>query len=233
MSYQGKRIRKATEGIVPLKAYSLTDAVKMVKERAKAKFNETIDIAINLNIDTRKADQTMRGMLSLPHGSGKTMRVAVFAKDAKAEEAKAAGADIVGDEDLVELIKKGEINFDRCIAPPEMMGVVGKVAKILGPKGLMPNPKLGTVTPNVAQAVKDAKAGQIEYRAEKAGIVHAGIGKASFTEAQLVDNIKALMDVLIKARPAGVKGHYIKKLTLSSTMGPGVRIDVDSVTTNA
>jgi large subunit ribosomal protein L1 len=183
-------------------------------------------LAINLNIDSRKADQSIRGMISLPHGTGRTVRVAVFAKDAKAEEAKKAGADIVGDDDLAELIKKGDINFDRCIATPDMMGVVGKVAKILGPKGIMPNPKLGTVTANVAQAVKDAKGGQIEYRAEKAGIIQAGVGKASFKEQQLVENIKYLIDTLAKARPSGIKGSFIKKVSLSSTMGPAVRIEL-------
>lgn len=226
MAVHGKRVRKAYEGLDANKVYNLQEAVKIIKERATAKFDETIEIAINLNIDTRKADQSIRGMISLPHGTGRTVRVAVFAKDAKADEAKNAGADIVGDDDLAELIKKGEINFDRCIATPDMMGVVGKVAKILGPKGLMPNPKLGTVTPNVAQAVKDAKAGQIEYRAEKAGIIHAGIGKASFSETQLAENIKFLADTVSKARPTGIKGSFIKKVSLSSTMGPSVRIDL-------
>jgi large subunit ribosomal protein L1 len=223
---QGKRIHKAYEGLDATKLYGLEEAVKLVKERATAKFDETIELAINLNIDSRKADQSIRGMISLPHGTGRTVRVAVFAKDAKAEEAKKAGADIVGDDDLAELIKKGDINFDRCIATPDMMGVVGKVAKILGPKGIMPNPKLGTVTANVAQAVKDAKGGQIEYRAEKAGIIQAGVGKASFKEQQLVENIKYLIDTLAKARPSGIKGSFIKKVSLSSTMGPAVRIEL-------
>jgi large subunit ribosomal protein L1 len=226
MARTGKRIRKAYEKLDVNKVYNLDEAVKLVKERATAKFDETIEIAINLNVDTRKADQSIRGMISLPHGTGRSMRVAVFAKDAKAEEAKKAGADIVGDDDLAEAIKKGELNFDRCIATPDMMGVVGKVAKILGPKGLMPNPKLGTVTANVAQAVKDAKAGQIEYRAEKAGIVQAGVGKASFSEKQLVENIKFLADTVSKTRPTGIKGNYIKKVSLSSTMGPAVRVDL-------
>lgn len=226
MAQIGKRIRKAYENLDVNKVYSLDEAVKLVKEKATAKFDETIEVAINLNLDTRKAEQSIRGMISLPHGTGRSMRVAVFAKDAKAEEAKKAGADIVGDDDLAEAIKKGELNFDRCIATPDMMGVVGKVAKILGPKGLMPNPKLGTVTANVAQAVKDAKAGQIEFRAEKAGIIHAGIGKASFSEKQLVENIKFLTDTVGKTRPSGIKGNYIKKVSLSSTMGPSVRVDL-------
>ena len=227
MAHIGKRIRKAYEKIDANKVYTLDDAVKLIKERATAKFDETIEVAVNLNLDTRKADQSIRGMISLPHGTGRSMRVAVFAKDAKADEAKKAGADIVGDDDLAEAIKKGEINFDRCIATPDMMGVVGKVAKILGPKGLMPNPKLGTVTVNVAQAVQDAKAGQIEYRAEKAGIIQAGVGKASFSEKQLIENIKFLTDTLSKTRPTGIKGNYIKKVSLSSTMGPSVRVDLE------
>jgi large subunit ribosomal protein L1 len=226
MAQSGKRIRKAYEKLDANKVYTLDEAVKLIKERATAKFDETIEVAINLNVDTRKADQSIRGMISLPHGTGRSMRVAVFAKDAKADEAKKAGADIVGDDDLAESIKKGELNFDRCIATPDMMGVVGKVAKILGPKGLMPNPKLGTVTANVAQAVKDAKGGQIEYRAEKAGIIQAGVGKASFSEKQLVENIKFLADTVGKTRPTGIKGNYIKKVSLSSTMGPSVRIDL-------
>jgi len=221
----GKRLRQAYEGHDREKIVNLSDAVKFVKERAKAKFDETIELAVNLNIDTRKADQNIRGMISLPHGTGKTVRVAVFARDEKAQEAKKAGADIVGDDDLVQAILKGEINFDRCIATPDMMAVVGKVAKVLGPKGLMPNPKLGTVTPNVAKAVEDAKAGQVEYRAEKLGIVHVGVGKASFSEKNLEENIKALVDVLIKSKPTGIKGSYIKRISLSSTMGPSIKVD--------
>jgi large subunit ribosomal protein L1 len=226
MARIGKRIRKAYENLDASKVYSLAEAVKLIKEKATAKFDETIEVAINLNLDTRKADQSIRGMISLPHGTGRSVRVAVFAKDAKAEEAKKAGADIVGDDDLAESIKKGELNFDRCIATPDMMGVVGKVAKVLGPKGLMPNPKLGTVTVNVAQAVKDAKGGQIEFRAEKAGIIHAGVGKASFSEKQLIENIQFLADTVGKTRPSGIKGNYIKKVSLSSTMGPAVRVDL-------
>ncbi|NCP63019.1 MAG: 50S ribosomal protein L1 [Alphaproteobacteria bacterium] len=226
MAKQGKRIRKAYEGLDQLDAVSVEEAVKIVKERATAKFDETIDIAMNLNIDTRKAEQNLRGMISLPNGTGKTVRVAVFAKDAKAEEALKAGADIVGSDDLLADIQAGKINFDRCIATPDMMGVVGRVAKILGPKGLMPNPKLGTVTPNVAKAVEDAKAGQLEYRAEKNGIVHAGIGKASFDAKKLAENVSSFISVILKAKPATAKGTYVKRITLTSTMGPSVEIDV-------
>lgn len=229
MAFQGKRMRKAAEGVNSLNPISLEEAVKAVKARATAKFDETIDIAINLNVDTRKADQNIRGMLSLPHGTGKKLRVAVVCKDDKMDEAKKAGADLVGADELIDQILKGEINFDRLIATPDMMGLLGKVARVLGPKGLMPNPKLGTVTPNVANAVKEAKAGQIEYRAEKSGIVHAGIGKASFSEGNLMDNIKALISTLVKSRPSGVKGAYFKKITISSSMGPSVRIDAASV----
>lgn len=221
----GKRIRKAYEGLNQLASLSVEEAVKIIKQRATAKFDETIEIAVNLNVDTRKADQNIRGMISLPNGTGKSMRVAVFAKEEKANEAKKAGADIVGSEDLVDAILQGNINFDRCIATPDMMGLVGRVAKVLGPKGLMPNPKLGTVTPNVSKAVADAKAGQIEYRAEKNGIVHASVGKASFEEKKLVENVKAFMDVLLKAKPSSAKGTYLKKISLSSTMGPSVTID--------
>ena len=229
MAKQGKRIRKAYEGLEQLGEVSIEQAVKVVKERATAKFDETIEVVMALNVDPRKADQNVRGMISLPNGTGRSMRVAVFAKDAKAEEARKAGADIVGAEELVDEIVKGNINFDRCIATPDMMGIVGRVAKILGPKGLMPNPKLGTVTPNVVKAVEDAKAGQLEYRAEKMGIVHAGIGKASFDENKLVENVKAFLDTLIKAKPATVKGSYVKKISLSSTMGPSVTIDVATI----
>jgi large subunit ribosomal protein L1 len=195
---------------------------------SKRKFDETIEIAMNLAIDPRHADQNVRGMLSLPNGTGATVKVAVFARDDKAEDAKKAGADIVGAEDLVEKIQSGEIDFDRCIATPDMMAIVGRVAKVLGPKGLMPNPKLGTVTPDVAKAVKDAKGGAIEFRAEKSGIVHAGVGKASFAEKDLVENIESFLEALIAAKPAGVKGAYIKKVSVSSTMGPGIKIDMDA-----
>lgn len=226
MAKQGKRIVKAYEGLNQLDAMSVEEAIKIIKERATAKFDETIDIAMNLNVDTRKAEQNIRGMISLPNGTGKTVRVAVFAKDAKAEEAKKAGADVVGSDELLADIQAGKINFDRCIATPDMMGVVGRAAKILGPKGLMPNPKLGTVTPNVTKAVEDAKAGQLEYRAEKTGIVHAGVGKASFDEKKLAENIHAFIAVISKAKPATVKGTYIKRVTLTSTMGPSVQISV-------
>jgi large subunit ribosomal protein L1 len=209
-----------------LKVYAIDDAINMVKSNATAKFDETVEVVINLNVDPRYADQMVRGVISLPKGTGKTVRVAVFAKDAKADEARAAGADIVGDADLIEAVSKGEIKFDRCIATPDMMGQLGKIAKILGPKGLMPNPKLGTVTPNVAQAIKDVKAGQVEFRVEKAGIIHAGIGKASFSAADLRTNFDALYDAVVKARPTGAKGKYVEKAGLSSTMGPGVKIDV-------
>ena len=225
MARQGKRIKKAYEGLDQVGAVSVEEAVKIVSERAKTKFDETIDIAMNLNIDTRKSEQNIRGMISLPNGTGRSVRVAVFAKDAKVEEAKKAGADIVGSDELVADIQKGKIDFDRCIATPDMMGVVGKVARILGPKGLMPNPKLGTVTPNVAKAVADAKAGQLEYRAEKMGVIHAGVGKASFTQKKLVENVKAFIDVIIKAKPSTAKGIYLKKISISSTMGPSVEID--------
>jgi large subunit ribosomal protein L1 len=198
----------------------------MVKNRAKAKFDETIELALTLGVDTRHADQAVRGVVTLPHGTGKKVRVAVFAKGERAKEAQAAGADLVGAEDLAEKVSAGQIDFDRAIAAPDMMGVVGKLGKVLGPRGLMPNPKLGTVTPNVAQAVKDAKAGQVQFRADKTGNVNAGVGKASFAEEQLVANVSAFLDAIQRARPTGVKGTYIKKVTLSSTMGPGVKIDV-------
>ena len=226
----GKRIRKAYEGINRENNYPLMEAIKLVKSNAKAKFNETIEVSINCNMDTKQSDQTLRGMISMPHGTGKSLRVAVIAKGPKAEEAKKAGADLVGADDLAEIINKGEINFDRCIATPDMMGLVGKLGKVLGPKGLMPNPKLGTVTMDVAGAVAAAKAGQIEFRAEKAGIVHAGVAKASFTEAQIADNIKALIDALNKARPGGpVKSGFIDRVSISSTMGPGVKVDVNTL----
>ena len=209
------------------KVYSVEEAVKIIKDCAKErKSNETIDIAMNLGVDTKHADQQVRGMVSLPHGTGATVRVAVFAKDAKADEAKKAGADIVGAQDLADKIKAGEINFDRCIATPDMMPLVGQLGQILGPKGLMPNPKLGTVTPNVKKAVEDAKGGAIEFRAEKTGIVHAGVGKASFDEVKLVENVKAFIQTIQKARPTGAKGTFIKKITLSSTMGPGIKIEL-------
>jgi large subunit ribosomal protein L1 len=225
----GKRTTKSREGIDPVKSYSLEEAVKLVKARATAKFDETIEVAMNLGVDPRHADQMVRGVVSLPSGSGRTAKVAVFAKGAKAEEAKRAGADIVGAEDLAEQVSKGEINFDRCIATPDMMGIVGRLGKVLGPRGLMPNPKVGTVTMDVTQAVKDAKGGAVEFRVEKAGIVHAGVGKASFEEKAIAANVRALIDSVVKARPAGAKGTYLKKISISSTMGPGVRIALDSV----
>jgi large subunit ribosomal protein L1 len=229
MSKIGKRTAKSREGIDPVKAYPLDEAVKLVKARATAKFDETIEVAMNLGVDPRHADQMVRGVVSLPNGTGRTSKVAVFAKGAKAEEAKKAGADLVGAEDLAEIVSKGTIDFDRCIATPDMMGVVGRLGKVLGPRGLMPNPKVGTVTMDVTQAVKDAKGGAVEFRVEKAGIVHAGVGKASFNENQIAENVRALIDSVAKARPAGAKGHYIKKISISSTMGPGVKIALDSV----
>ncbi|MDP1724686.1 MAG: 50S ribosomal protein L1 [Alphaproteobacteria bacterium] len=229
MAKSGKRIRKAYEGLDPIKSYGINEALKIIKERVSAKFDETVEVAVALNVDPRKADQTVRGMVNLPNGTGKTLKVAVFARDAKAEEAKAAGADYVGEDELIDMISRGDIPFDRCIATPDMMIVVAKVGKILGPRGLMPNPKLGTVTMNVKEAVEAAKGGQIEFRAEKAGIVHAGVGKASFSEDKLAENIKALMEALKKAKPETVKGTYINRVNLSSTMGPGVRVDLISL----
>lgn len=226
----GKRIRKAYEGLDSLNTCSVKEAIRIIKERATAKFDETIEVAMNLNIDPRKSDQNLRGVTQLPAGTGKTLRVAVFAKGPKAEEALKAGADIVGDEDLAEKVQAGEINFDRCIATPDMMGLLGKLARVLGPRGLMPNPKLGTVTMDVAEAVKAAKGGQVEYRAEKAGIVHAGIGKASFSEENLEKNLRSFVDAIMKAKPTGVKGSYVKKVSLSSTMGPSVRIEIADLT---
>ena len=223
MAHIGKRIADLKKNIDLNKVYSLSEAIDIVKKSATAKFDETIDISIMLGIDGSKQDQAVRNVVNLPNGTGKTYRVAVFAKDQKADEAKKAGADIVGGDDLVEMIQKGTMPFDRCIATPDMMALVGKVGKILGPKGLMPNPKLGTVTMDVATAIKNVKGGQIEYRSEKNGIVHAGIGKASFKNEALAENIKAFMDAVVKSKPAGAKGNYIKKMTLSSTMGIGVQ----------
>ena len=221
----GKRIVNAYKNLDKNQAYSLKDAVKIVKENAKAKFDETIDIAINLGVDPKYADQMVRGVCALPHGTGKTVRVAVLAQGEKADQAKAAGADIVGAESLIDSILSGKIDFDRMIATPDMMGMAGKVARVLGPKGLMPNPKLGTVTPDVENAVKKAKAGEVQYRVEKSGIVHAGIGKASFSEDAIYENSKAFIDAILKAKPAGAKGTYMKKVSLSSTMGVGVKVD--------
>ncbi len=230
MANVGKRLRSAREGLDRDKLYPLTDAVKMVKDNAKAKFDETIELAMNLGVDPRHADQMVRGTVQLPNGTGKSLRIAVFARDAKAEEAQAAGADMVGAEDLAEQVQKGEINFDRCIATPDMMAVVGRLGKILGPRGLMPNPKLGTVTPDVTAAVQAAKAGQVEFRVEKAGIVHAGVGKASFSEQQIEENVRAVIDAVVKAKPSGAKGTFVKRVALSSTMGAGVKIDVTTAT---
>ena len=229
MAKTGKRLKGAYNGVEPGTAYGLGDALKMIKERATAKFDETVEISLNLGIDPRHADQMVRGVVELPHGTGKTVRVAVFAKGAKADEATAAGADVVGAEDLMETVQGGTIDFDRCIATPDMMGLVGRLGKVLGPRGLMPNPKLGTVTMNVAEAVRAAKAGQVQFRAEKAGIVHAGVGKASFSEQALADNVKAFVDAINKAKPSGAKGTYVKKVSLSSTMGPGLKLDVASL----
>jgi large subunit ribosomal protein L1 len=224
-----KRFSKAVDGVDTAKLYTVEEAVKLVKSRATAKFDETIEIAINLGVDPKHADQMVRGVVALPSGTGRALRVAVFAKGAKADEARKAGADIVGAEELAEKVGKGEIDFERCIATPDMMGVVGRLGKVLGPRGLMPNPKVGTVTMDVTQAVKDAKGGAVEFRVEKAGIVQAGVGKASFTEDAIVANVKAFVDSVGKARPAGAKGTYMKKISLSSTMGPGVKIALGSV----
>lgn len=225
MAKIAKRVAAAREGIDPRKMYTLDEAVKLVRDRATAKFDETIEIAVNLGVDPRHADQMVRGVVSLPNGTGRSVRVAVFAKGAKAEEALKAGADIVGAEDLLETVQAGEINFDKVIATPDMMPLVGRLGKVLGPRGMMPNPKVGTVTMDVAKAVADSKGGAVEFRVEKNGIVHAGIGKASFGEAALSENIRALLDALLKAKPAGAKGQYMKKIALSSTMGPGVKVD--------
>ncbi len=225
----GKRTKAAREGIDRNKTYTIVEAVKLVKERAKAKFDETIEIAMNLGVDPTHADQMVRGVVTLPNGSGRTLRVGVFARGAKADEAKAAGADVVGAEDLVEKVNKGEIDFDRCIATPDMMPLVGRLGKVLGPRGIMPNPKVGTVTMDVTNAIKGAKGGSVEFRVEKAGIVQAGVGKASFSEQKLVENILAFADAVQKAKPPGAKGHYINRVALSSTMGPGVKVEPSSL----
>ena len=228
MAKQGKRMKASSEARDREAFYSVEDAVKFVKDNAKVKFDETIEIAMNLGIDPRHSDQQVRGVVQLPHGTGKSMRVAVFAKDAKAEDAKSAGADIVGAEDLAEKVQAGEIDFDRVIATPDMMGIVGRLGKVLGPKGLMPNPKLGTVTQDVTEAVKAAKGGEVQFRCEKAGIVHAGVGKASFDEKALAENVRAFIDAIQKAKPSGAKGTYITKAAISSTMGPGIKLDVQN-----
>lgn len=227
MAFIGKRLKKAYTVVDRNKIYPLGEAVKIIQDNSQTKFDETVELAINLNVDAKKSDQNLRGVVQLPHGTGKTYRVAVFARDPKAEEAKSAGADIVGAEDLVERIQNGDMPFDRCIATPDMMGIVGRIGKILGPRGVMPNPKLGTVTMDVASAVKSVKGGQVEYRTEKAGIVHASVGKVSFSAQTLIENIKVFIDVIVKFRPAGVKGAYMKKISLSSTMGVGLTIKID------
>jgi large subunit ribosomal protein L1 len=226
MAGKGKRLKSSYEHIDRDASYGLDEAVKLLKDNAKAKFDETIELSMNLGVDPRHADQMVRGVVSLPKGTGKAVRVAVFAKGDKAEEAQAAGADVVGADDLAEKVEKGEIDFERVIATPDMMPVVGKLGKVLGPKGLMPNPKLGTVTPDVAKAVQDAKGGQVEYRVEKAGIIHVGVGKASFSEGDIAENICSLVDAVNKAKPSGAKGTYIKRISVSSTMGPGIKLDV-------
>jgi large subunit ribosomal protein L1 len=229
VAHEGKRIRNGREGIDRNKLYSLDEALEMVQKRASAKFDETIEIAMNLGVDPRHADQMVRGVCQLPNGSGRTVRVAVFARGPKADEAKAAGADIVGAEDLVEIVQGGTIDFDRCIATPDMMPLVGRLGKVLGPRGLMPNPKVGTVSMDVAGAVKAAKGGAVEFRVEKAGIIQAGIGKASFETDKLAENIRAFVDAVSKAKPTGAKGTYVQRIALSSTMGPGVRIEPNTV----
>jgi large subunit ribosomal protein L1 len=230
MAKIAKRVAKSREGVDRNKNYSLDEAVKLLKDRATAKFDETIEIAMNLGVDPRHADQMVRGVVNLPNGTGRSVRVAVFAKDAKAEEAKAAGADIVGAEDLVARVQGGEIDFDRCIATPDMMPLVGRLGKVLGPRGMMPNPKVGTVTTDIAAAVKASKGGAVEFRVEKAGIVHGGVGKASFDAEAIAENARAFADAVIKAKPAGAKGNYVKKVSMTSTMGPGLKIDVASLT---
>jgi large subunit ribosomal protein L1 len=229
MAKNRKRTKDARAAIDPEAAYELSAAVKMIKDAATAKFDETVELSMNLNVDPRHADQMVRGVVQLPNGTGKNVRVAVFARDAKADEAREAGADIVGAEDLAEKIQAGEIDFDRCIATPDMMAVVGRLGKVLGPRGLMPNPKLGTVTPDVAGAIAAQKGGQVEFRVEKAGVIHAGVGKASFSQDALEANVKAFVNAVTRAKPSGAKGTYVKKVALSSTMGPGVKIDYSSV----
>ncbi|MES0881614.1 50S ribosomal protein L1 [Roseibium sp. SCP14] len=229
MAKVGKRIKAAREGLDRNKLYSLDEAIGLVKERSKTKFDETVEVAINLGVDPRHADQMVRGVCVLPNGTGKNVKVAVFARGDKAEEAKAAGADIVGAEELVQEVQGGKIDFDRCIATPDMMPLVGRLGKVLGPRGLMPNPKVGTVTPDVKAAVNDAKGGAVQFRVEKAGIVHAGVGKVSFSEEAISQNVKALVDAVQKAKPSGAKGSYLKRIAVSSTMGPGVKVELSSV----
>jgi large subunit ribosomal protein L1 len=231
MTKIAKRVAKTREGVDINKLYELSNAISMVKERATAKFDETIEVSLNLGVDPRHADQMVRGVVNLPNGTGRTVRVAVFARGPKADEAKAAGADIVGAEDLFEIVNGGKIEFDRCIATPDMMGLVGRLGKVLGPRGMMPNPKVGTVTMDVTAAVKASKGGAVEFRVEKAGIVHAGIGKASFEPKAIEENIRAFADAVIKAKPTGAKGTYLKRMAISSTMGAGVRVDTASLAT--
>src|SRR6056297_2351717 len=233
MAKLGKRTRALREAVAGKDNLSVEDAVALIKSNANAKFDETVEISMNLGVDPRHADQMVRGVVGLPNGTGKDVRVAVFARGAKAEEAEAAGADIVGAEDLMETIQNGKIDFDRCIATPDMMPIVGRLGKVLGPRNLMPNPKVGTVTMDVAEAVKAAKGGEVQFKAEKAGVVHAGVGKASFDDTKLIENVKAFVDAVNKAKPTGAKGTYMKKVSLSSTMGPGVSVDVSSATGNA
>jgi len=229
MAKKGKRMENAAQTVDRMKQYALNEAVSLVKGNAAAKFDETVEIAVNLGVDPRHADQMVRGMVTLPNGTGRTVRVAVFAKDDNVELAKEAGADIVGAEDLAEKVQSGEIEFDRCIATPDMMAIVGKLGKVLGPRGLMPNPKLGSVTRDVAEAVRAAKGGQVEFRVEKAGVIHAGVGKASFSEQALSENVTAFIDAINKAKPSGVKGSFMKRAALSSTMGPGVKLDISTL----
>lgn len=233
MAKLGKRTKAARANVDPKAVYSVDDAVKIVKSNATAKFDETIEVAVNLGVDPRHADQMVRGVVTLPKGTGKTLRVAVFARGDNADKAKAAGADIVGAEDLMESIQGGSMDFDRVIATPDMMPIVGRLGKVLGPKGLMPNPKLGTVTPNVAEAIEAAKGGQIEFRVEKAGIIHVGVGKASFSEADIKENVLAMVSALNKAKPSGAKGKYMQKVSISSTMGPGLTLELDALTGDA
>jgi large subunit ribosomal protein L1 len=225
----GKRLFALSQAVDRSKAYPIEEAIKLVKAGAKAKFDETIEIAMNLGVDPKHADQVVRGVCLLPNGSGRSLRVAVFARGPKAEEARAAGADVVGAEDLVEQVQKGVINFDRCIATPDMMGLVGRLGKVLGPRGLMPNPRVGTVTMDITPAVAGAKGGAVEFRVEKAGVIHAGVGKASFADAALVENVRAFVDAVVRAKPAGSKGTYVKKISLTSTQGPGLKVDQASV----
>ncbi|EHK55347.1 50S ribosomal protein L1 [Allomesorhizobium alhagi] len=229
MAKIAKRVAKSREDIDPNKAYALSEAIKLLKDRSTVKFDETIEVAMNLGVDPRHADQMVRGVVNLPNGTGRTVRVAVFARNEKADEARAAGADIVGAEDLVEIVQKGEINFDRCIATPDMMPLVGRLGKVLGPRGMMPNPKVGTVTADIAGAVKASKGGAVEFRVEKAGIVHGGVGKVSFDIKALEENIRAFADAVNKAKPTGAKGVYLKKVSVTSTMGPGLKVDLSTI----